>query len=207
MEFIDRYDPRVCLDIILNEEAVSEAQSALDTLYMTVLNSLGHSGIWDDKDFIADFTAIIGLVLVTRRPLSTTAIDILLGLSGGRLCDYTILYLGCVLQQPIVRVLHPSFADFLLDRSQYGCDVWFFDSSIHHQHLTTHCLDHLDNVLRENICNLMVSEDISDETLPDNVSYAISGLITSVLLRKTPILSQSIWTLLFSDISCISSRP
>lgn len=173
MEFIDGgYDPRGRLDIILRGEAVSGAQSALDSLYMKALESLSPSGIWDDRDFVTDFTAIIGLVLVARRPLSTTAIDILLCLPSGRPCMHLVSHLGCVLQQPIVRVLHPSFADFLSDQSRCRRDDWIFHPSVHNRHLAKRCLDHLTEVLRENMCNLKLAEAITDETLPDDISYA-----------------------------------
>jgi hypothetical protein len=168
-EFINGYDPRARLDTILKGDQASGAQSALDALYKT---ALALSGIWDDDSFVMDFTAILGLVLVARRPLHTTAIDILLCLRSGRPCIHMVSHLGCVLQQPIVRVLHPSFADFLLDRSRCGRDVWFFDPSVHHRYLAVRCLEHLTKILKTNMCNLTLSEDITYETLPDDVAYA-----------------------------------
>ena len=167
MEFINGYDPRVRLGIILRGHATSGAQSALDALYTTALES---SGLWDDNDFVADFTAIIGLVLVARRPLSTASIDALLRLP--RSCLHMVSQLGCVLQQPVVRALHPSFADFLLNRSRCGRDVWFFDPSVHNRTLAIRCLDHLAEVLKKNMCELIIWEDMVDGTLPEDVSYA-----------------------------------
>jgi len=172
IKFIDGYDPRERLDIILKGGAATATQSALDTLYMTALESLRPSGFWDDDDFIRDFTAILGLILAARRPLSTAAIDLLLCLPRGRPCTHMILHLGCVLQLPVVRVLHPSFIDFLLDRSRCGHDVWFFNPSVHNRYLATRCLDRLTKFLRENMCGLMLSEDITHQTLPEDVSYA-----------------------------------
>jgi hypothetical protein len=169
MEFINGYDPRGRLNTVLKGEATSGAQAALDALYKTALES---SGLWDDDEFVEDFTAIVGLILVARRPLSTTAIDVLLCLPGGRPCKYIISYLGCVLQQPIVRVLHPSFADFLLDRSRCGRDAWFFDSPVHHQDLAMRCLDHLFKVLGGNMCDLKHLGDMTEVTLPEDVAYA-----------------------------------
>jgi hypothetical protein len=169
MEFVDGYDPRSRLDTILRGEKASGAQSALDVLYKTALES---SGMWDDEDFIADFTDVIGLVLVARRPLSTAAIDALLRLPGHRPSLHIVSHLGCVLQKPIVRVLHPSFADFLSNRSRCGRDIWFFDTSVHNRHLAEHCLDRLTEVLKENMCNLSISDDTRNDTLAEGVSYA-----------------------------------
>ena len=175
IKFIDGYNPKGRLEIILKGENVSGAQNALDSLYATALESLG---FWDDVDFVADFTVIVGLVLVARRPLSTTAIEMLLGLP--RRCDYTVLHLGCVLQKPIVRLLHPSFAEFLLGRSRCGREVWFFDPSVHNRQLAIHCLDHLAEKLHENMFNLTPSEDMRDETFPEGVTYACDFWIDHV---------------------------
>jgi hypothetical protein len=169
IKFIDGYEPRDRLEIILKGENVSGAQFALDSLYATALESLG---IWDDVVFVADFTVIVGLVLVARRPLSTMAIDMLLGLPRSRPCHYTVSHLGCVLQQPVVRLLHPSFAEFLLDRSRCGREVWFFDPSVHNRQLAIRCLDHLTEVLDENMSDLTPLEDMKDETLPEGITYA-----------------------------------
>jgi hypothetical protein len=170
MEFIDGYNPSGRLDAILMEQTNSGAQAALDSLYKTALECSGV--VWDDREFVSDFTAVIGVVLVARRPLSTTAIDQLLRLQDGIPSRHTVSYLGCVLQQPVLRVLHPSFADFLLSRSRCGRDVWFFDPSIHNRQLAIRCLEHLTEVLKENMWDLRLSDDIVKESLAEDISYA-----------------------------------
>lgn len=47
----------------------------LNALYQMALES---AGLWDDDDFVADFQAIIGMMLVLRNPLSSIAINHLL---------------------------------------------------------------------------------------------------------------------------------
>src|ERR1700692_88921 len=78
-EFIDGYDPKKCIDIILRGDAESGSDTALDALYRTALESAGD---WNDDTFIADFTTMMGIVLVARYPLSSSAIDLLLSLPG-----------------------------------------------------------------------------------------------------------------------------
>lgn len=158
------------MDTILQEDAGSGAERALDALYRTALES---AGSWDDREFVADFTAMMGLVLVAQHPLSCTAIDHLLGLPSGRPSIHTTSHLGCVLQQkPTVRVLHPSFADFLLTRSRCSRDDWFFDQTTHNRILAIQCIRHLDNVLKQNICNMTLSVGLGNENVPEDVSYA-----------------------------------
>lgn len=175
LDFINGYDPRVCLDTILKGESAPAALSALDALYETALES---EGVWDNNDFVADFHAIIGLVLVAQTPLSSSAIDRLLGEQQRRPTDHIVSRLGCVLQPtPTVRVLHSSFADFLLTRSRCGRDIWYFDPDPHHHSLAVQCLRRLNDTLKHNICNLTLSKDLalrspSNERLPEDISYA-----------------------------------
>jgi hypothetical protein len=170
-KFIDGYDPRKRLDIILSGDVASGAEAALDALYKTALDSVGY---WDDEDFVADFREILGTILFAREPLSSTAIDVLLHLPNDRPSMHTIsLGLSCLLQQsPTVRVLHPSFADFLTTKERCGRDIWFFDQSTYHHHLACRCMDRLDAFLARNMCDMTLTVDLTTESLPEDISYA-----------------------------------
>ena len=170
--FINAHNPKKRLDIILRGEIVSGAEASLDALYNAALQSID---CWDDEDFVADFRAILGIVLVAQQPLSSAAIDSLLNLPEDRPSMHTISHLGCVLQQsPKVRVLHPSFAEFLMAVERCGRDIWCFDRCTHHQHLTFRCLGRMRAFLRRNMCDLTLTEDLANEseTLPEDISYA-----------------------------------
>ncbi|KAF7980262.1 hypothetical protein HWV62_39007 [Athelia sp. TMB] len=169
-KFIDAFDPLKRMDLILQGHGVSDAEGALDALYRTALES---AGSWDDLEFISDFTAVIGVVLVARKPLSYQSIDRLLALSEGRSCTYAIRHLGCVMQQdPTVRLLHPSFGDFLSTRTRCGRDIWHFDLPKHNHTVAVHCMRLLNGTLSRNICNLSLSTDPWVTTLPDEIVYA-----------------------------------
>jgi len=169
-EFINGHDPRRRLNIILMGEAMSGAEAALDTLYKTALQSIC---LWDDEDFIADFRDILGIILIARQPLSTAAVDILLKLPEDRPSMHTISLLRCVLQQePYIRVLHPSFADFLMTPQRCDREIWFFDRPMLDRSLAFRCLDRLDAVLERNMCNMTLSVDRADESLSEDVSYS-----------------------------------
>ena len=169
-EFINGHDPRRRLDVILREDIASDAEAALDVLYKTALESIG---FWDDEDFISDFRAILGVILVARVPLSSASIDAFLRLPKDRPSMYTISLLGCVLQQnPCVRILHPSFADFLMTPQRCKWDTWFFDRATYHRRLAFHCLDCMDAVLKQNMCGMTLSADRTNENLSEHVSYS-----------------------------------
>jgi hypothetical protein len=91
--------------------------------------------------------------------------------------------LGCVLhwsETEPVRILHPSFADFLSDRLRCGSDLWHVDTVLHNRLLAVHCLSHLNTVLRRNICDLVLSQAIVNEVLPEATSYACTSWIDHV---------------------------
>jgi hypothetical protein len=164
-----------------------EAESALDVLYQTALE---HAGRWDDPDFVTDFRAILGVVLATKDSLSVSAIDSLLGTADGRPSIHTISLLGCVLYStPRVRVLHPSFVEFLSNKERCQKQIWFIDLGYQHVRLATLCLDRLSGVLRRNICNLTLSCSVTEGSLPEDVSYACIFWIEHIdLMRESVVL-------------------
>jgi hypothetical protein len=185
-EFINRHDPVKRLDIILKGDIASGAEAALDILYRSALESVG---LWDDADFVSEFRAILGIVLVAHQPLSSGAIDALLHFPHDRPSMHTLSLLGCVLQHhAVVRVVHPSFRDFLMTLSRCGRDIWFFDQSSYHRHLAFRCLDRMDAVLKRNMCNLSLSQDTWEETVPDDVSYSCIFWINHVCVLKANII-------------------
>ena len=170
LEFINGHDPRKRVGVILNGDVACDAEAGLDALYGTALESAGR---WDDEDFVADFQNILGVILLAREPLSSDAIDALLHMPEDRPSIHTTSLLGCILQQgPTVRVLHPSFADFLTTKDRCRRDKWYFDRSTCHRRLAFLCLDRMDAALRQNICAMTLANDIAAETLPEEISYS-----------------------------------
>jgi hypothetical protein len=165
-KFIDGHAPRKHLDV---EEVASGAEAELDTLYRTALESIGH---WDDEGFIEEFRDILGVILVARQPISRATINVLLQRPEPTPSMRAISLLGSLLQQsPTVRVLHPSFADFLMTKDRCGRDIWFFGRSSHHRDLAFRCLDRMDAVLKRNMCN-MTLDALTTESLSEDVSYS-----------------------------------
>lgn len=169
-KFIDGHEPRKRLEVVLQGDTGHSAGTALDALYKTALDAIDR---WNDEDFIADFRDILGVILIARQPLSTSAIDALLHLPVDRPSTYTISLLRCILQQkPSVRVLHPSFADFLMTKQRCGREIWFFDRFTYNRCLAFRCLDRMDAVLKHNLCNMTLSSDRTNESLSEDVSYS-----------------------------------
>ena len=187
----DGHDPRERLDVLLHAET-EESDAALDALYITALKSAGK---WRDPIFRSDFKIILGAILVARNPLSDDAIDKLFCLD--RPSRHTITCLGCVLhwrEHESVRVLHPSFAEFLMTWLRCRNDAWFIDTALHNRRLALQCLLRLDVVLKRNICDLLLSRAVVDATLPEDISYACTFWIDHVCAISTDV--ESIATIL-----------
>lgn len=154
------------LKALLQNEPTSGAMTALGALYKTALEDAGK---WDDDEFVEDFRAIMGIVLVARSPLSISAIDLLLGIPSAN----TITLLSCLLiQHPTVRVLHPSFADFITQTDPRKTYPWLIDAPSRNCHLALACLERLHLSLKQNMCNLTFSSDQLKSSLSEDVSYS-----------------------------------
>jgi hypothetical protein len=131
----------------------------------------------------------LGVIIAAKAPLSSNTIDKILRLSSEQPSLHTIARLRCVLSQsPAVRVLHPSFTDFLCTRAQCGKDIWFIDPVVHSRALAIRCLELLNSSLKMNMCNLTLSADLETETLPEEVAYACIHWIDHVCRIEEDIL-------------------
>lgn len=169
-KFIDGYNPDARIDAVLSGRMGPGAEEAFDAMYRTALGSAGN---WDDEEFVADFRKTMGLILVAKHLLTAHTIDLLLKLPIAHSCVRIISQLGCVLQQhPVIRLVHPSLADFLSQRSRCIREIWFFDLNALNSSIFIRCLKCLSPVLRKNLCNLTLSTAKVDADLPDDISYA-----------------------------------
>jgi hypothetical protein len=167
VEYIRRaHYPARRLDSLLQDKPAAGAQAALNSLYQTALEEAGR---WDDEEFVEDFRAIIGVVLAARNPLSASTIDLFLGIPSAN----TIALLGCLLtQHPTVRVLHPSFADFITNTDLCEARTWLIDMLSHNLCLAVACLERLHATLKRNICDLTLSSRQQKYSLSKDISYS-----------------------------------
>ncbi|KIM86469.1 hypothetical protein PILCRDRAFT_327664 [Piloderma croceum F 1598] len=197
--FVDAYDPEQRLNALLQPDVTCDAEAALDKLYATALESAGE---WTDIVFTADFRTIVGTILVIKNPLSAAALVDLLPFDGHRSPQFAISRLGCVLyNNAIIRILHPSFADFLSNKMRCKSDVWFIDMISHNLRVAFHCLDRLDVFLRFNVCNLRLSLISTDVYLPEDISYACVFWIEHVcLIKDASLVADRLETFLFKHL-------
>ncbi|EGO05416.1 hypothetical protein SERLA73DRAFT_149548 [Serpula lacrymans var. lacrymans S7.3] len=155
----DGQDPDERVTLLTEEKLYSDAESALDHIYETALNATGK---WDDPVFASDFRDVIGMIIVAKNPLVAATVDALnadfTSSKKRRPALHTIQRLGCVLlwgQSEVIRIMHPSFADYLTNPARSGHHAWFIDRHSQHKRIAIQCLGHLRTVLKKIFVNLV----------------------------------------------------
>lgn len=132
------------LRILLSKD-ISEhnPEAAMDNLYETALEAVGE---WNDQDFIKRFMTVLGAVVVAEEPLLAEAIDYLLGQPKSVSSTHTIASLGCLLtwsKDHPIRIIHPSFHDYLSSPERCKECKWFINVAVHQRILAEKCLGHV----------------------------------------------------------------
>jgi hypothetical protein len=158
----------------------------LDALYLEVLRQAFNA---QDHTALSRFKLVIGRILATEEPLSISAhserrgehdpadlVELIASLLG-------TLLIGVNQQHVLVRLLHVSFFDFLIDqnRSKY----YHVDPSQHNRSLTLSTLRTMKSGLRFNICSLETSHfrntDVPDLTARIENHSSLSFIRVSIL--------------------------
>ena len=183
------YDvPEDCVSNILQGRSTRGGDTAaIDAIYTQVLSSaLARPGESQEMtQWLVDrFREVVGSIIVLLDTLSVAALGGLLSMRVEKV-EVTLGRLGSVLDIPgdttkPIRLLHPSFRDFLLNEARCGGGDFHVQAETAHSHLAIRCLDILCQGLQKNICNLKaldsnpqeVSEDTLNRHLPKHLQYA-----------------------------------
>jgi hypothetical protein len=130
--------PKDLLELLIGDRTATDVApySDLDNLYLHVLRHTGLS---------VDSVLVISTIILLREPLPAAALERMLCLPDGSVTT-SLLPLGSLLAIPDcdsdpIRVIHPSFPDFLIQSEPRRCvdDRFFVDSPIHHIILARRC--------------------------------------------------------------------
>ena len=181
------WDPVERLSSILGNEAADDGSTTqLDNMYRQVLQVSLIEGRTDGEvaKLCDRFKLVVGsiIVLFDELSISNLANLLILGDKSVEACLnslHSVLNISQDLQSPI-RLLHPSFRDFLLDERRCGDRRFFQEEAGIHEKLARSCLGVISTSLRQNICHLPTPgsppHDVSKETLssklPKHVQYA-----------------------------------
>jgi hypothetical protein len=126
------------------------AEKKMEELYITILNTCN----WEDEDFVAGYSLVVGAVVAAKAPLSAQALQSLLGDTWTVPVDNILSPLGSLLAgvtdmgQPL-RFLHQSLRDFITIGAGQSSNTTQFclDIKDHTQRLSLLCLEMLNKEL------------------------------------------------------------
>lgn len=174
------------LSLLRNSNSSLPPEKKLDEIYTTVLTYSVH-GEYDEEEtenLRRLFRQIVGPIVIIYSPLSFIS---LAGLIGKEEVDLrrTLTDLHSVLDVPerkdnMIRILHPSFRDFLLDQKRSLDSHFYVNEKWIHKELHLNCLRVMSQHLRRDICDLRLpgaqaaklSRNDVDRHIPLHVQYA-----------------------------------
>jgi hypothetical protein len=187
------HEPQIRLQQVLEQKAVMKSENPyvdIDQIYLRILdNATYDSSKRVNPNICKRLRLMVGAVCLLQYPLSTSDLAALLKLSDG-VVERDVSKLAAVLVQhkdddishtSTVRLLHPSFRDFLLDTGR--CDDMRFsiDSAHQHQDLAMLCLELLNTALKKDICKIgdftLPNSEIKDPPLPTRLDMHVSGAV------------------------------
>jgi hypothetical protein len=164
--------------------SVTGPEKHLNEIYITVLRHSIPTAFSnkEKEDLYIKLRYMLGSIVALLSPLSTHSLSTLLHVSEEDI-DETLEDLHAILDIPEdptrpLRLHHPSFRDFLLNKDRCG-DFWV-DKKEAHQILTTSCIQLLSQTLKKDICEMhapgsqacQVESSRIEECLPPEVQYA-----------------------------------
>ena len=189
-------DPKDRLSIILQNDAKQSGLEELDKMYIQVLEHSvirNRSGIALER-IISQFQSIIGCFVVLFDVLSTTELSLLLEVSLNKVQAafsplHSLIYVTDHHEEPL-RLLHPSFRDFLLDNRRCINVNFHINAEDTHSVIARNCIRVLLTSLRRDMCNLSAVDTLLEDIPLSKVNECISKNLQYACLYWVDHLSQ-----------------
>ena len=168
------------LNPIFHDVSNSSSIANLDKMYLQILRHVISENLEKKKknELSRRFKQIVESIVVLFDVLSSTALGDLLSIEKEEM-DLTLKFLHSLLNIPKkedfpIRLLHPSFRDFLLDKERCEDDCFWIDEEVVHFSLAKNCLQLLLNALKRDICHLKSSGHLAREMQTDQIDAYLS---------------------------------
>lgn len=213
----ENWPPRELLRLALGDNSSSKSQQPppggmatthrppteeLDQIYHQILNH-SFKTVKDERDkrqLFQIFRQVVGAIVILFEPLSTTALAKLLEVEK-EIVSRRIRHLRSILdfqksQESPIRLLHPSFRDFLLDKQRCPDSHFWINQREAHSEQARNCLRLMSCSLRRNICSLATPGTLTtemgggkvDQRLPAHVQYACQYWTDHLRLSSTSLI-------------------
>ncbi|KAJ8123922.1 hypothetical protein ONZ43_g239 [Nemania bipapillata] len=161
-------------------------EKQLDQIYINVLrNSIQQDYNEKEKEEIyAMLREVLGCIVTLCAPLSMESLANLVAIPLNDIKDtladlHTIFNIPSQVSHPI-RLHHPTFRDFILDKKRCSDLEFWVDAKYSHKRLADSCLDLMSKMLRRDICDLRspgtlvrdIDPDHIEQCIPSNLQYA-----------------------------------
>ncbi|KAJ3282897.1 hypothetical protein HK104_010657 [Borealophlyctis nickersoniae] len=154
----------------------------MDVMYGRALSSAFEGEGDDDEDWSENFRLVVGAIVTVRVPIDVGTLSHLLELDEATVENALgrIASLLCIADDQ-VRVVHKSFADFLMDPKRCTDPRYQIDKTVHNQRLSSRCLRALKGDLRSNMCSIdmtQLNSEVADlqhriqKNIPRHLQYA-----------------------------------
>ncbi|KAJ9654373.1 hypothetical protein H2201_009008 [Coniosporium apollinis] len=175
-----KYNPKDRLALILKGGAAGQSSTKqLDGIYTQVLRHSIIEGcdMSEHKELLGRFTKIVGSIVTMFDVMAVKCLSKLLALPEW-VVEVTLDSLRSVLDVPDledqpVRIFHPSFRDFLLDRERCFDSRFWIDEKERHISLFRNCLTLMSKHLRKDICDLRAPGTLTSEVSKDSIQNAV----------------------------------
>jgi hypothetical protein len=164
-EFAER---RLAL-ILQSGASTTVPERHLSEIYTKVLkNSIGHGYDNFEREYILSrFQKVLGGIVILSSPLSASSISKLLHVTTQQVAQ-TLNHLHAILDIPEdqtcpVRLHHPSFRDFLLNKDRCVDAQFWVDENQAHSVLVGHCINLMSATLKRDICDLQAPGTLTTE--------------------------------------------
>ena len=173
-------------NILQSSVSVTEPEKHLNDIYIAVLR---HSipAKYSDKEkeeLLSMLRHILGSTVVLLSPLSIRSLSRLLDVPKENVED-TVEDLHAILDIPknhtcTLRLHHPSFRDFLLNKNRCTDSNFHVDEKQAHQILATGCVQLMSNSIKQDICSVgtpgvlmtNIESSLVERCLPPEIQYA-----------------------------------
>jgi len=178
----DSADPKEQLSVILSGEYTSAAPTEnLDKIYTNLLqySVIGDRPSCKHEALLLSFRQIVGSIVIIADVMTIKNLANLLCLRIGEVKEAldslrSVLNIPKDESQP-VRIFHPSFRDFLLDKQRCSDHGFWINEKERHIDLFRHCLELMSKHLRQNICDIRVPGVLITEISNDIIQSAITA--------------------------------
>jgi hypothetical protein len=151
----------------LIDRILSQKLRQMDLIYRIALDQA--IGKDSEEETMEAYMNVLGVVVAAYEPLSPKTIDKLLKSSETMdIINDLRSVLECKEVNEVIRFLHPTFREFLLNQEASG--RYYVDINRAHTHLAQGCLSVMDEELEYDICKLYELQDTEIELKPGEFS-------------------------------------